>query len=143
MKFRKIEDNPDSYVLIFDAGDELLGSLNEFAQSHKLSASSFKAIGALSSAKLGWYNPKTKAYDVAVDLTEQLELLSLTGDIGTMNGKSVIHSHAVIGRHDGSTVGGHLLSAIIHPTCELFLVEYAVDLVKAHSDRFNLNLFKL
>jgi hypothetical protein len=35
------------------------------------------------------------------------------------------------------------MSAIVSPTCELFLVEYPKGLVKEPDDRFNLNLFKL
>jgi uncharacterized protein len=93
--------------------------------------------------KLGWYNPETEQYDTAVELEEQLELLSLNGTVGQMNGKPIVHCHAVIGRRDGSTMGGHVLRAIMSPTCELFLVEYLTALVKEHDDRFNLNLFKL
>lgn len=143
MKWRGISHSPDAYVVVFDAGDELLQAFNEFVCEHHCSASSFKAIGALSSVKLGWYNPETKQYDTAVELEEQLELLSLIGDVGQMNGKPIVHSHAVIGRRNGSTVGGHLMSAIVSPTCELFLVEYPKGLVKEPDDRFNLNLFKL
>jgi predicted DNA-binding protein with PD1-like motif len=46
-----------------------------------LAGSSFKAIGALSYAKLGRLNWETKQYDPACVLSEQLELLSLIGDI--------------------------------------------------------------
>lgn len=143
MKSKKISDTPDIYALIFDAGDEVVAELDRFVQEHDLSASSFKAIGALSSVKLGWYNAETKAYDTAVELSEQLELLSIIGDVGKMDGKPIVHTHAVIGRRDGSTVGGHLLHAIVHPTCEMFLTEYPIGLVKEHDDAFNLNLFRL
>lgn len=138
MKSRRISSSPDACVVVFDAGDELPQAFNEFVRERNLSASSFRAIGALSSVKLGWYNPEAKQYDTAVELKEQLELLSLTGDVAQMSGEPIVHSHAVIGRRDGSTVGGHLMRAIVSPTCELFLVEYPKGLVKEYDDRFNL-----
>lgn len=143
MKSKKIGSNPDAYVLIFDKGDEIVTELDAFADAHALAASSFKAIGALASARLGWYDPDAKDYKVAADLDEPLELLSLIGDVGSLNGKPVVHPHAVVGRRDGTTVGGHLLHSIVGPTCELFLTEYPAHLVKEHDDRFNLDLFKL
>jgi predicted DNA-binding protein with PD1-like motif len=45
------------------------------------------------------------------------------GDILRYEDKPAIHAHAVIGRRDGETRGGHLLEATIHPTCEQFLDE--------------------
>ena len=143
MKWKKLDTNPDAYVLIFDAGDEITSLLTLFVQEQVLSAASFRAIGALSEARLGWYNPDLKRYDTAAQLDEQIELVSLTGDVGKLDGKPVVHAHCVIARRDGSTAGGHLLHAITHPTCELFLVEYPDVLVKQHDDRFNLNLFRL
>ena len=142
MKSKKIGSQPDAYVLIFEVGDEIASVLDSFAREHDLSASSFKAIGALSSVRLGWYNPDTRQYETAVALDEQLELVSLTGDIGKLDGVPTVHAHMVVGRHDGSTAAGHLLHAIVHPTTELFLTEYPTPLVKEHVDEFNLNLFK-
>ena len=34
-----------------------------------------------------------------------------------------VHAHAVLGRRDGSTVGGHLLDARVRPTLEVLLTE--------------------
>ena len=42
--------------------------------------SGFKAIGALSHAKLGWFNWETKKDDPACVLDERVERLSLIGD---------------------------------------------------------------
>jgi predicted DNA-binding protein with PD1-like motif len=74
-----------------------------------LAGSSFKAIGALSYAKLGWFNWETKEYDPACVLDEQVELLSLIGDIALREGEPQLHAHVVVGRSDGTAHGGHLL----------------------------------
>ncbi|WP_263382064.1 PPC domain-containing DNA-binding protein [Granulicella arctica] len=123
MKFKKIEGSLAIYVLIFNSGDEVRAGLKHFALGNGISGASFKAVGALSSVKLAWYNPETKAYDTSVDLHEQVELLSLLGYIAIYEEKPALHAHVVVALRDGSTRGGHLLEAIVHPTCELFLQE--------------------
>ena len=35
-------------------------------------------------------------------------MLSLVGDVAARDGEPALHVHAVLGRSDGSTVGGHL-----------------------------------
>lgn len=116
--------------MIFETGDELLTGLKEFAVEKKLSGSSFKAIGALSGAKLGWFNWRTKQYEVAVELNEQIELLSLIGDVALENLEPRIHAHMIVGRRDGTAHGGHLIEAHVRPTCELVLTESPVHLQK-------------
>jgi hypothetical protein len=123
MRSKQVEERPRTYVLIFDTGDELAAGLKQFAQSEKLAGSSFKAIGALESVKLGWFNWETKKYETAVDLDEQVELLSLIGDITLKDGEPQVHAHIVVGRRDGSAHGGHLLEAKVRPTCEVVLTE--------------------
>jgi hypothetical protein len=55
-------------------------------------------VGALSSVRLGWFSWESKQYEPSVTLDEQLELLSLIGDVAVKSGKPVVHAHAVIGR---------------------------------------------
>jgi hypothetical protein len=78
--------------------------LQQFSRQQGLGGSSFKAIGALSYAKLGWFNLTTKKYDPACVLHEQVELLSLIGDIALKDGVPQVHAHVVVERSDGTTV---------------------------------------
>jgi len=81
MKFKKIDESPTTFVLVFTTGDELADGLLQFAKEHKLSAASFKAVGALSSVRLGWFSWESKRYEPSVTLDEQVELVSLIGDV--------------------------------------------------------------
>ena len=54
MNFKQIDESPKTFILIFKTGDELAEGLRQFAKEQKLSAASFKAIGALSSVRLAW-----------------------------------------------------------------------------------------
>jgi uncharacterized protein len=76
MKWKQIDQHPRRYVLIFNTGDELAKGLKDFAAEHGLADASFKAIGALASVKLAWFDAETKKYRTSVDLREQVELLS-------------------------------------------------------------------
>jgi uncharacterized protein len=117
--------------------------LKEFATEHKLASASFKAIGALSSAGLGWLNWETKQYELAVSLAEQVELLSLIGDIALKDGKPQVHAHAVVGKRDGTAHGGHLLQAHVRPSCEVVLTESPVHLRREFDPAAGIALIKL
>ncbi len=130
MRHKVLEERPRTYVLIFDTGDELAAGLKKFAQEQRLAGSSFKAIGAFQSVRLGWFNWETKKYETAVQLHEQVELLSLIGDIALKDGEPQVHAHVVIGKRDGTAHGGHLLEAIVRPTCEVILTESPEHLQK-------------
>jgi len=130
VRFKIIADEPKTFVVVFDTGEEITAGLNKFARDQRLAGSSFKAIGALSHAKFAWLNWETKKYEVAGDIKEQLELLSLIGDIALKDGEPQIHAHMIVGRRDGTAHGGHLLEAHVRPTCELVLTENPAHLQK-------------
>src|SRR3984885_4251988 len=108
MRWKQIEDKPKVFALIFKTGDEIASVLQQFSKSQGLAGSSFKAIGALSYAKLGWFNWETKKYDPACVLDEQVELLSLIGDIALKDGEPKVHAQAEGGRSDGTAHGDTL-----------------------------------
>src|SRR5580704_7642072 len=123
MKSKQIDQSPKTFILVFNTGDELAKGLLEFAEQERLSAASFKAVGALSSLRLGWFSWESKKYEPSVILNEQVELLSLIGDVALKHGKPIVHAHAVIGKKDGTAHGGHLIEAYTRPTCEFILTE--------------------
>jgi len=143
MRAKQIATEPKTHVLIFEAGDEILSSIERFAEDHHLSGSSFEAIGALSHVELGWFNWQTKQYETAVALDEQVELLSLIGDIAVKDSQPQIHAHLVVGRADGTAHGGHLLKAVVRPTCELMLTESPQHLQKQFDPESGLALIRV
>jgi len=109
-----------SHALIFETGDEVIAGLTDFATREEIEAAHFTAIGAFSSAVLAYFDWESKDY-VKIPLGEQVEVLILAGDIALKDGKPVVHAHVVLGRRDGTTRGGHLLSAQVRPTLEVAL----------------------
>jgi predicted DNA-binding protein with PD1-like motif len=143
MRSKQLSENPKTYVIVLETGDEVLASLNGFTQAEHLAASSFKAIGALSSVEVGWFNWESKEYQIAVKLDEQVELLSLIGDIALKDNEPQIHAHLVIGRRDGTAYGGHLLKATVRPTCELVVTESPRHLQKEIDPASGIALIRL
>ena len=131
-----------TFVLVFDTGDEVVAGLLGFARQQGLSASHFTAIGALSEVTLGYYEWERKDYR-RIPLREQVEVLSLAGDIALDGDEPQIHAHIVVGKADGSAHGGHLFEARVRPTLELVLVESPRYLRRRKDPRTGLALIDL
>ncbi len=122
--------------LVFDKGDELLSMLQRFVSEQEIPFSWFQAIGAFETATIAYWNRETKQYeDIAVD--EQVELLSLSGNATPTK----VHAHAILGRRDGSTIGGHLTRGIVFPTVELQLWTSDRELTRTRDEETGLELF--
>ncbi|HEX8853178.1 MAG TPA: PPC domain-containing DNA-binding protein [Pyrinomonadaceae bacterium] len=111
-----------TFAVVFDKGEEVAGGLLAFAKENNLSASHFTAIGAFERVTLGFFERERKDYKrIAID--EQVEVLSLVGDIALEGDEPKVHAHVVVGKADGTAHGGHLLEARVWPTLEVILVE--------------------
>jgi predicted DNA-binding protein with PD1-like motif len=87
------------------------------------------AIGAFSSATLAYFDRASKEYE-RIPVDEQVEVLSLVGDVALDGDEPKLHAHVVVGARDGSARGGHLLEARVWPTLEVMLVESRTPLRK-------------
>jgi uncharacterized protein len=138
------QHGPKTYALVFDRGDELIDGLMQFARQQNLDAASFTGIGAFSSATLGYFDRERMDY-AKIPIDEQAEVLTLAGNIAfdTSRREPKIHAHVIVGRADGSTLGGHVLAAHVWPTLELVLVEAPAHLRRASDPETGLALIVL
>src|SRR5690349_18576405 len=116
------EDGERTFAVIFETGDEVVSGLTRFAEEQNLTASRFTAIGAFSRAVLGYFDWEQKDYS-RIPVAEQVEVLSLIGDVALDAGRPKVHAHVVLGLRDGTARGGHLLEAHVRPTLEVVLTE--------------------
>jgi predicted DNA-binding protein with PD1-like motif len=143
MKSKLLSDRGDkTYAVIFQTGDEAMAGLLDFAKASGLSAAHFTAIGAFSDAVLQYFDWQSKQYQ-EIPITEQVEVLALTGDVALKEGKPKIHAHVVLGRSDGTTRGGHLKQAHVRPTLEVMLTETPAHLQRVHDEQTGLALIHL
>jgi uncharacterized protein len=141
-KLLQEEQGQQTYALVFDTGDEVMTGLRDFASKHRLSGSHFTAIGAFSDLIVGYFDWKQKDYK-QIPLREQVEVLSLAGDIALDEGKPQVHAHVVVGKSDGTAHGGHLLEAHVRPTLEVILVESPQHLQRQTDRESGLALIRL
>jgi predicted DNA-binding protein with PD1-like motif len=142
MKSKWINQNPKTLAIVFDSGDEAMAGLKDAAKKNNLSAASFTAIGAFQEVALGFFNFASKDYN-KIFIHEQVEVLSLIGDIALADGKPQIHAHVVVGKMDGTAHGGHLLSGIVRPTLEVVLIESPAHLYRKFDPANGLALIDL
>ena len=140
MNVRVLEQGAQStYALIFDKDEEFVAGLTSWAKENKLGGSHFTAIGAFREVTLGYFDRGKKNYQ-KIPVPEQVEVLSLIGDIALTNGVPQIHAHVVVGKSDGSAYGGHILEARVWPTLELILTESPKHLCRKYDPETGLAL---
>jgi uncharacterized protein len=131
-----------TYALVYEKGDEFMSELQRFAEQHALAASHFTAIGAFSDAVVGFFDRQKMNYK-KIPVNEQVEVLTLVGNITSSNGEHKIHAHAVLGKPDASALGGHILEAHIWPTLEVIVEESPKHLLRQMDPETGLPLLEL
>ncbi len=116
-------------VVVVDKGEDAVAAVNEVAQRHAIRGARVTAVGGFAAADLGYFEREKRDYRT-IQVREQVEVLSVLGDIAEHEGKAALHVHAVLGRRDGSTVGGHLLRGEVWPTLEVIISEVGANLAK-------------
>jgi predicted DNA-binding protein with PD1-like motif len=129
-------------ILVFDTGDEVVATLTKFAKERHIGAAHFTAIGAFRDAGIGYFDINKKDY-IRNQVDEQVEVVSLAGDIALDKGEPTVHAHVVVAKRDGSTMGGHLLEAHVRPTLELVLEESKQELTRKFDRESGLALIDL
>jgi len=133
---------PATYAVVLATGDEAMQSLQKFVRAQKIDAAGLTAIGAFERAVIGYFDWDKKDYK-RIPVDEQVEVLSLIGDVAEADGKPVLHIHAVLGKSDGSVVGGHLLEGDVRPTLEVILTQPPAHLRKKKDPETGLALISL
>jgi len=132
-----------TYAVILQTGDEAVQCLKEFAEKEHAGGAQVTAIGALSRAKLAYFDWDTKRYE-PIQVDEQVEVASLVGDIAVgPDGKPSVHLHAVLGKRNGTAIAGHLEQATVRPTLEIIVTEMPSHLCKTRDSESGLALIKL
>jgi predicted DNA-binding protein with PD1-like motif len=104
-------------------GDDLLAALEGLTQEHNITLGEVTAIGAVSQARIGYYNQDERKY-YFLDLDRHLEILSLMGNISIKDGKPMIHAHITLGDSEGRAFGGHLAPGTLAFACEFAILEH-------------------
>jgi len=132
-------DRTRQYAVIFYQGDEASSGLLEFAEKYNVTSAHFTAIGALSGATLGWFDPQRKMYK-KIPINGQHEVIGMSGDIALYQGKPLVHMHMLVGGPDGATRAGHVLAAYVSPTLEVMVTVDPIAMQKRFDPATDLTL---
>ena len=99
-------------AIVFSSGEEMVRGLTDMARAQQISNAHFTGIGALRAGILGYFDVTRREYR-RFGIDEQVEVLSLTGNIALEGEQPKVHAHIVVGRFNGSTLGGHLLEVVL------------------------------
>lgn len=131
----------DRYQVRIESGESVVESLTRLAEAEEMGYATLTGIGAVRRASLAYYNVDTREYETH-DLEEQLEVVSLVGNVSLRDGNPFLHVHAALGRRDLTMVGGHLMDAVAHATLEVWMQREAAN-VHRFSDESGLALLQL
>ena len=139
MEYRKF---PQGYVLRLDPGEEIVSSLTRLAADENVQLASVSAIGAANDVTIGIFNTWEKQYH-SWRFQGDYEISALVGNVTRQEGKPYLHLHITIGNPvTGKVHAGHLTSAVISATLELFLQVWDGEVGRKFSDKVGLNLFE-
>ncbi|MEP9378715.1 PPC domain-containing DNA-binding protein [Aquabacter sp. CN5-332] len=132
-----------TFAIILETGEEVMATLQGFAEKERLSAAHFTAIGAFSAATLTYFDWDKKEYQ-QIPVHEQVEVAAFSGDVASgPDGKPALHVHAVLGRRDGTALAGHLAKGHVRPTLEVMLTESPAHLCKRFDPESGLALIRM
>ncbi len=139
MEYRKF---PQGYVLRLDPGEEIVSSLTRLVADENIQLASVSAIGAANDVTIGIFNTAEKQY-YSQRYQGDYEISALVGSVTRKEGEPYLHLHITIGNPvTGQVHAGHLTSAVISATLELFLQVWDGQVGRKFSDQVGLNLFE-
>jgi predicted DNA-binding protein with PD1-like motif len=139
MNYKKINNK---YVIRMDRGEELVSSLKRFCSENNIKLGSVTGLGATDKVTIGLFIMDEKRFK-SKEFTGDFEITSLVGNISTMNGETYIHLHANIGDIEHRVFGGHLASAVISATAEIFVDTIDGEVDRVFDEESGINLLKL
>lgn len=132
----------NQYVLKLAPDEEVMSTLVEFVSREVIRAGYFMAFGAFSKVRLRYFDMKSDQYkDHEVD--QQVEVVSLMGNIAIAEGKPMIHMHAAVADGQSRTFSGHIGEGYVSPTLEVFLTRLEGELRRTKDPDTGLELLDL
>ncbi len=130
------------YVLRLDPGEEVRPTLLDFVRREDIRGGFFVAFGAFGRLKLQYFKTSLKRYEDH-EINQQVEVVSLLGNIARENGKPVIHMHAAVADEQLKTYSGHVSDGTVRPTLEVFLTSFEGEIRRGHDSTTGLELLVL
>jgi len=103
-------------------GSDLLEAIKSLIEANNIKTGIVLALGAVRKARIGYYDQSEKKY-IEMEINEPLEIVSCLGNVIRTESETIVHLHVTLGRRNGTTIGGHLLSGTKVFSCEVSILE--------------------
>lgn len=145
MKEREVTER-GQYILRLIKDEAVLPAIADFCKRKGILSASFKAIGAVKEAKIGYYDLSSKKYG-SIDYPEEREVASMTGNVTLVNSDPFVHVHAVLSGmkkgEENQPIGGHVFEAKVAVTLEVHLTAFNEQITRAQVEEIGLKLLDL
>lgn len=138
MDYKRFEN---TIIARMDKGEEILEQLEVISRKENIRLASVSALGATNDMTVGVFRTGEKKY-YANHFTGDMEIVSLTGTVSTMNGNYYAHLHMSAGDADGHVFGGHLNRCVISATCEMVINVFEGEVDREFNEEVGLNTFR-
>ena len=119
-----------------------MASLTRLVEEEQVELASVSALGAANDVTIGIFNTAEKKY-YSRRYQGDFEISALVGNVTRKDGEPYLHLHITIGNPvTGEVHAGHLSSATISATLELFLQVWNGRVGRKFSDTVGLNLLE-
>jgi predicted DNA-binding protein with PD1-like motif len=84
-----------TFAFVFEPDEDPVAGLTETASEYQLASAQITAVGGFSSAILGYFDRARRTYQ-RIPIQEQVEVLSLLGDVAHDGDKRIVHLHCIV-----------------------------------------------
>ena len=139
MEYRKFDQG---YVLRLDPGEEIVEQLTGLVDREGIELATVSALGAANDVTIGIFDTVEKKY-YSQRYQGDYEISALVGNVTRKDGAPYLHLHITIGNPvTGAVHAGHLSSATISATLEMFVQVWNGQVGRKFSDTVGLNLLE-
>jgi len=131
-----------SYMVRLFKGEEKIDTLKGFLRKYGITAGTVSGIGATDDVTIGYFDPEKKEYQKKT-FQGDFEILNLSGNVTMLDGEPLLHLHILLGDREYRVSGGHLFSANVSVTCEVFVKGLDTIIHREMDPETGLNLMKL
>ncbi len=125
-----------------EPGDRLPDLLVALAKQYGWKSGSVAGLGGVTDVRLAYFDVVRKEY-LPIDVPGIVELISLTGNLSTINDAPMWHLHAAVSDRDGRMTAGHLVSLVVAVTLECWIEAEMEPVTRRKDEATGLNLLDL
>lgn len=129
------------FLVRLERGEELIQSLARLMRDEEIGSGAVTGLGAVSDARLGFYQLSTKGY-IDRSFQGEFEVVGLTGTMSWHDGEPFPHVHLLLSDEEFQAVGGHCFEARASATLEVFVRAFDERVERKVEEEIGLHLMQ-